>query len=148
MKVRFRDAGAGDGWRFRGYGLRADVRGLGAAQFPPTLRPGASGTDVSKLQDLLNAHGFPTAHTGEYDSVATLKAVQDFQDAAGLEVDGVVGPMTWTALDPARYSSAPAPKPPKLGPMVPGGSGLPFDPLMIGGVALVVFAAYKLFFSR
>ena len=73
----------------------------------PTLRKGAKGADVIKLQTLLQAHGFDIGKygiDGDFGS-ATEKAVKSFQKAAGLKVDGIVGQNTWTALE---ANSAPA----------------------------------------
>ena len=64
----------------------------------PTIRLGASGNVVRRLQRALRR----TPNLGlPIDGVfgAELQtAVRDFQDGAGLAVDGVVGPLTWNAL--------------------------------------------------
>lgn len=63
----------------------------------PELEQGAEGGYVRKLQELLNVFG----HGLDPDSVfgaLTDTAVREFQAFAGLAVDGVVGPKTWTAL--------------------------------------------------
>ena len=39
----------------------------------------------------------PSNITGTFDST-TEQAVKDFQQGAGLTVDGIVGPITWQAL--------------------------------------------------
>ncbi|MDO4541195.1 MAG: peptidoglycan-binding protein, partial [Syntrophomonadaceae bacterium] len=49
------------------------------------------------LQNSLNQHGCICATDGVFGS-ETLKAVKRFQRAAGLSVDGIVGPRTWQAL--------------------------------------------------
>jgi N-acetyl-anhydromuramyl-L-alanine amidase AmpD len=67
---------------------------------PPTLRSGASGWQVTRLQRLLRQHGLlpePAQIDGDFGPV-TEAAVRDFQELHGLEVDGVVGPLTWAAL--------------------------------------------------
>jgi peptidoglycan hydrolase-like protein with peptidoglycan-binding domain len=62
------------------------------------LGEGAAGDDVRTLQRILGAGGFgPLAATGGFDA-ATKEAVERFQRAAGLGVDGVVGPQTRPAL--------------------------------------------------
>lgn len=58
------------------------------------LSHGLSGDDVFRLQSLLADHGYfleePTGYFGEI----TLQALLDFQSDAGLEVDGIAGPIT------------------------------------------------------
>lgn len=64
----------------------------------PKLGKGCKGEAVRALQAVLNASGF---NCGEVDSSfgsKTAAAVQAFQKANSLEVDGIVGPATWTAL--------------------------------------------------
>ena len=67
----------------------------------PTLREGARGAFVLDLQDQLRRlHYF----AGERDGIfgpRTAAAVRDFQNNAGLTVDGIVGPRTWGALEKA-----------------------------------------------
>lgn len=65
----------------------------------PELTQGRSGEPVRSLQMLLNGRGaFPRlAQDGIFGPV-TEGAVRDYQHAAGLVVDGVVGPHTWGAL--------------------------------------------------
>ena len=69
------------------------------------LRLGARGAAVTYLQKQLNAHGASLTADGVFGS-ATLRAVKNQQSRAGIGVDGVVGPKTWSALTGA--SSAPA----------------------------------------
>jgi len=61
------------------------------------LRQGDSGASVEALQSALNAQGADLPETGYFGSM-TDAAVQDFQAANGLQVDGVVGPETHGAL--------------------------------------------------
>ncbi|HEX7349431.1 C40 family peptidase [Brachybacterium sp.] len=61
------------------------------------LRQGDSGASVEALQSALNAQGAELPETGYFGSM-TDAAVQDFQAANGLQVDGVVGPETHGAL--------------------------------------------------
>jgi peptidoglycan hydrolase-like protein with peptidoglycan-binding domain len=78
---------------------------LGAAQAVMVFH-GDSGADVTRLQDLLrNAGYFPIASTGYYGDV-TEAAVEAFQRAKGLQVDGIAGDLTFKALQPA-VSTAP-----------------------------------------
>jgi peptidoglycan hydrolase-like protein with peptidoglycan-binding domain len=67
------------------------------------------GAEVTRLQDLLrNAGYFPRSSTGFFGEV-TEAAVQDFQRAKGLTVDGIAGDHTFKALE---ASTRPAPSPP------------------------------------
>ena len=64
------------------------------------LKHGSRGTDVKKLQKLLNAQGF-SPHPIVVDGVfgpTTLTAVKKFQRQAHLPVDGIVGGKTWDRL--------------------------------------------------
>ena len=66
------------------------------------LRPGAGGSDVRGLQQLLLRTGITIDVTGKYLS-QTARAVQRFQVAAGLDATGIAGPQTLSALrDAAR----------------------------------------------
>lgn len=66
---------------------------------PPTLRRGATGFQVKRLQRLLERRGFdPGAADGVFGPAAE-SAVRAAQAAHGLVVDGIVGPMTWHALE-------------------------------------------------
>lgn len=65
----------------------------------PTLRLGSTGDAVKRLQEELNAKGARLAVDGVFGP-ATTRAVQTFQRASGLDADGIVGAMTWKALEP------------------------------------------------
>lgn len=62
------------------------------------LRRGSSGAEVRYLQELLTNEGYPLATDGVFGP-ATETAVEQFQQANGLEADGVVGARTWEALE-------------------------------------------------
>jgi peptidoglycan hydrolase-like protein with peptidoglycan-binding domain len=64
---------------------------------PPTLRKGAKGEIVEKLQGRLNAHGAELRIDGDFGDI-TGNAVMLFQTMNDLPRDGIVGPMTWKAL--------------------------------------------------
>ena len=59
--------------------------------------PGTSGPEVEQVQIALVALGYPIAVDGTYGP-RTEAAVRDFQAANDLEVDGIAGPNTQTAL--------------------------------------------------
>ncbi len=64
----------------------------------PTTQAGATGLDVRRIQALCNV--FMTGRIdvdGNFGPI-THAAVRGFQSKYGLTVDGVVGPVTWTAL--------------------------------------------------
>lgn len=52
---------------------------------------------IDYLQTLLQKKGFLESKTGEFDAETKL-AVEEFQKASELKVDGVVGQLTWAAL--------------------------------------------------
>ena len=62
------------------------------------LKKTAKGKPVRALQALLNMKGFDCGVADGSFGEKTDKAVRDFQKANGLQVDGVVGKDTWTAL--------------------------------------------------
>lgn len=72
----------------------------------PTLRPGATGSDVVILQHRLAAHGYYAPADGSFGPVTT-QAVKAFQVDHGLTADGTVGPLTWAALDADPASGTP-----------------------------------------
>ncbi|MEV0580661.1 peptidoglycan-binding protein [Streptomyces sp. NPDC050392] len=71
-----------------------------------TQRSGSTNTQVTAVQTLLNAQGYPAGEADGSFGPATQAAVTAFQAAHGLESDGVVGARTWTALLSAGDTSA------------------------------------------
>lgn len=68
----------------------------------PTLRRGDMGLDVYEMQRLLDAAGFGAPQGSRSTFTETLeRIVWRFQADHGLASDGVVGPLTWQALDQA-----------------------------------------------
>ena len=68
----------------------------------PTLKPGATGAPVRRLQGLLRA-AFPDLDDGDLPLGGNFRdktraLVERFQRDGGLQADGVVGPRTWEAL--------------------------------------------------
>lgn len=69
----------------------------------PTIRKGSKGQEVTECQTMLYRLGYDLGKwgiDGDYGS-ATEKAVKSFQSDHKLAVDGVVGPLTWDALEKA-----------------------------------------------
>jgi metacaspase-1 len=66
----------------------------------PTIRRGDQGPDVRYMQERLQAHGFSISVDG-YFGPQTESIIQQFQRSNNLSADGIVGPMTWQALDRA-----------------------------------------------
>jgi peptidoglycan hydrolase-like protein with peptidoglycan-binding domain len=66
-----------------------------------TIRKGSTGPSVAYCQNLLNARGVPhpVLWVDGMFGPKTDQAVRHFQMMKHLEVDGVVGPMTWGALE-------------------------------------------------
>ncbi|GLG02096.1 hypothetical protein Alches_21370 [Alicyclobacillus hesperidum subsp. aegles] len=73
--------------------------GLGSSwESYPMLQYGTQGPSVAVLQNDLNALGFTVGQaTGTFDAT-TEAQVKAFQQANQLQVDGIVGPLTWGAL--------------------------------------------------
>ena len=64
----------------------------------PTIGLGSTGKYVRKLQHLLNQAGASVVIDGMF-GVETLEVVQDFQKSFHLKPSGIVGPLTWSALE-------------------------------------------------
>lgn len=64
----------------------------------PVLRKGAHNESVRALQQLLTAQGYDTQGADGIFGNNTDAAVRKFQKANGLDVDGIAGRDTWTAL--------------------------------------------------
>ncbi len=68
----------------------------------PELAKGATGTEVSAMQQALHIHsgGNPPGDPGPIDGIfgdLTDAAVKSYQSAVGVAVDGIVGDQTWWA---------------------------------------------------
>ena len=69
------------------------------AQVPPMVKKGSKGGAVKGLQNALWARSYdPGPIDGVFGSVVE-NTVRDFQGGYGLTPDGIVGPITWQALD-------------------------------------------------
>lgn len=79
-------------------------RGDEPVETKPTIRKGSRGEFVRQLQTELISRGYDVGPSGA-DGIFgtnTERAVKSFQKASGLVADGIVGPMTWTALDGSK----------------------------------------------
>ena len=65
----------------------------------PILQMGSVGPDVLELQKLLTRRGVYTGPIGGYFDMCVRDAVIDFQHRVFLKEDGIVGALTWQALD-------------------------------------------------
>jgi peptidoglycan hydrolase-like protein with peptidoglycan-binding domain len=86
---------------------RVDAVGI-SADYPdprPVLRTGSTGDAVGALQAMLRTLHFDLVVNLYYGS-ATELAVKVFQRSHDLNVDGIVGPMTWVALEQAATGLA------------------------------------------
>lgn len=91
----------------------------------PILRIGSEGEPVSELQAMLKLLGY---YSGTVDGVYredTAAAVASFQQAVGLQADGVVGPDTWNSLLPPSPPAAVATTPGTVPPANSGGTSFP-----------------------
>jgi hypothetical protein len=84
-------------WAVRIAGAPGEVPPVTVTETRPLLKTGSSGAAVRELQQLLNSLGFTCAVDGGFGPNTT-SAVERFQEAHGLRVDGKVGPDTWRAL--------------------------------------------------
>lgn len=64
----------------------------------PTIGPGANGDAVRRAQRALRRTPNLSVAVDGVFGPATETAVKEFQEGAGLTVDGIVGPHTWAAL--------------------------------------------------
>lgn len=79
-------------------------KGLDGGVIPvefPTLRKGSKGEYVTLLQTKLTQQGYDLSPYGADGSFGnkTLEVVKQFQTDHGLKADGIVGSMTWAALN-------------------------------------------------
>src|SRR6476469_6234558 len=71
----------------------------------PTLKLGSRGSEVIELQAALKLLGFYPDTVDGIFSQSTARAVSQFQEAAGLPPDAIVGQDTWNRLFPEAPST-------------------------------------------
>lgn len=71
----------------------------------PAIKLGSRGSAVIELQAALKLLGFYTGTVDGIFSQSTARAVSQFQEAAGLAPDAIVGQDTWNRLFPATPSA-------------------------------------------
>jgi N-acetylmuramoyl-L-alanine amidase len=71
----------------------------------PALKLGSRGDAVLELQAALKLLGFYADNVDGIFSQSTARAVSQFQEAAGLAADGIVGQDTWNRLFPVAPSA-------------------------------------------
>ena len=69
-----------------------------------TLKKGSQGQAVRDLQEALNTLGFSVGAVDGVFGAATERAVRDFQASVGIDVDGIVGRVTWLNINEADQS--------------------------------------------
>jgi peptidoglycan hydrolase-like protein with peptidoglycan-binding domain len=77
----------------------------------PLLKVGSQGAAVSELQAALKLLGYYTGSVDGLYQQSTAIAVSQFQQAAGLNPDGIAGPATWIRLFPTPPSARTSPSP-------------------------------------
>ena len=70
----------------------------GPASARPMLQKGSTGNAVREMQELLVRRGAAIDPDGDFGS-RTQRAVIEFQRSKTLGADGIVGPLTWNALE-------------------------------------------------
>ncbi|MCL6560096.1 MAG: peptidoglycan-binding protein [Firmicutes bacterium] len=81
----------------------------GGTAFPAgggELKIGGRGPEVKLLQEKLKESGYyPDSEVSGYFGLTTFTAVADFERAAGLKIDGIVGSADWQVLNSGNYPS-------------------------------------------
>jgi len=72
----------------------------------PAIKLGSRGSEVSELQAALKLLGFYADNVDGIFSQSTARAVSQFQEAAGIAPDGIVGQDTWNRLFPVAPSAS------------------------------------------
>jgi peptidoglycan hydrolase-like protein with peptidoglycan-binding domain len=70
-----------------------------ADQSEPVLKIGSTGLPVRRAQKRMSLVGFEVGGVDGRYGTQTEAAVKQLQQQAGINVDGVVGPQTWSVID-------------------------------------------------
>jgi peptidoglycan hydrolase-like protein with peptidoglycan-binding domain len=65
----------------------------------PVLKKGSKGEAVKRLQQSLYQLGYDPGTVDGIFGPKTESAVKAFQRSAGIDVDGIVGEITWTTIE-------------------------------------------------
>lgn len=76
----------------------------------PVLKIGSQGTDVSELQAALKLLGYFVGDVDGFYGESTASAVYRFQQASGLNADGIAGLATWNRLFPSASTATTPPR--------------------------------------
>lgn len=76
-----------------------------------TIGTGSSGDEVKRIQAILQGQGYNVGPVDGLYGPQTQSAVIAFQKTKGLMPDGLVGPLTWAALQGIPPAPAPMPGP-------------------------------------
>lgn len=88
---------------------------------------GSQGSDVKKLQEMLNSKGSYNLVTDGIFGDKTKAAVMDYQKNNGLAVDGIVGNNTWGALNKVDTPTTPEAQPEATAPSAPAPEPWSYD---------------------
>lgn len=67
-------------------------------EFMPTIKYGSNGSMVRALQTIMKKYGWYSDYIDGNAGPNTIAGIKLLQTALGVYVDGIVGPVTWTAL--------------------------------------------------
>ncbi len=84
-------------------GLRQALTSAGPVGKHTLQQAGSAGPETKKLQALLIERGFLKGPASGTFDAATTAAVKGFQQARGLQVDGLVGQQTWGAFNGEKF---------------------------------------------
>lgn len=109
-----------------------------------TIGTGSSGDEVRRIQQILQGQGYNVGPVDGLYGPQTQSAVVAFQKTKGLMPDGIVGPLTWAALQGIPPAPAPLPGPVGVPIKAPGIfsflDGFPM-PMILGVVGVFALVA-------
>lgn len=86
----------------KGLYTEEELKKAGVVVMMTTLKNGSSGSAVVQLQTWLNEMGYDAGYADGKFGSRTKEAVMRFQADNGLTADGIVGTLTWNALEKTR----------------------------------------------